>query len=371
MRVLIVVPWGEALGGAESMLLTLLRHARASGPRYEVAFLQPGPFSERVTALGVRTHITDAGRLRQAHAYARTVAWLKRLIDREGFDVVLSWSTKVHLYASVAARLADSNPVSVWWQHGVAGGGWLDRLATAAPASWVGCSSFAAQRAQEELRPRRQTFVVHPGVDVSSSCHGPRVRSRLGLAGNGMVLGMVGRIEANKGQVEFLEAVALLRAGGTDVQALLVGGDAYDLHPNYLSAVKAAVERLGLSGHCVLAGHVPDAAPYIQAMDVMVSASAAEGFGIVLVEAMALGVPVVAVRSGGPTEIVRDGVNGLLAESSRPALLAGAIRKLIDDPVLRRRLAAEGRRTYEQCFTGPQMASRLGAKLIEALEVSQ
>jgi phosphatidylinositol alpha 1,6-mannosyltransferase len=93
-------------------------------------------------------------------------------------------------------------------------------------------------------------------------------------------------------------------------------------------------------------------------MDVFVNASEEEPFGIVLVEAMALGVPVVAVARGGPLEIIDPGRSGELAETGAPASLARALTGLVGDPDLRRRRAEEGLRAAER-FSAQSMADSM------------
>jgi len=104
-----------------------------------------------------------------------------------------------------------------------------------------------------------------------------------------------------------------------------------------------------------MVGQVPDARPYIAAMDVLVSASANESFGIVLVEALAQGVPVVAVADAGPREIIDPGVTRLLVPRPSPPLLAAATGKLLADQPRRLRMAAAARRAPLERFGIPAM----------------
>jgi len=113
-------------------------------------------------------------------------------------------------------------------------------------------------------------------------------------------------------------------------------------------------------------GQVPDATPYIELMDVMVNASDPEPFGIVLLEAMAQDVAVVAVDSGGPSEIIEDGRSGLLIESADDVLLADALERLVVDADFLRSLAAGGHRRFEDAFSARRMAEELQLR-IEAL----
>ena len=353
MRVVVVVPWGARLGGAETMLWTFLRHVDRARVDPLVVFLQPGPFEGEVARLGFRTAVVPAGRLREAHRFARVVVRLARTVRSERADLVLAWSPKTHLDAAPAALVAR-RPV-VWWQHGIPRGGWLDRAATLLPARAVGCSSVASAAAQASLRPRRRCFVVHPGVDEPSV---PAVERR----GERPVVGVVGRLQPWKRQHLVLEAVAAVRRRGLDVDALVVGGDAYDLSPEYGPELRRLAARLGIEGAVTFTGQVEDPAPYLARMDVVVSAAAEEPFGIAVVEALALGRPVVAFAGGGPAEIVEHERSGLLV-SGGAAELAGALERALRDDVLRGRLAAGARARYEQRFTAERMTEELTRRL--------
>jgi glycosyltransferase involved in cell wall biosynthesis len=365
MRVVITMPWGERLGGAESMLWQLLSHLDQSRVAAHVVALEQGPFAREIAALGVDTTVVRAGRLRELHDAAGVARSVARLLRRERPDLVVNWSPKTQLYGASAARLAGLSDRVVWWQHAIPNGHWLDRLATALPARAVGCSSRASALAQARLWPHRPTFVVHPGIETPvkiSESELDELRASLGVPGGRIVVGIVGRLQPWKGQDRLLRAVAQLRARGLDIHGLVVGGDAYGLSPAYAREIERLVDELDLSDAVTMTGQVGPVAPYIQLMDVLVNASVEEPFGIVLLEAMALGVPVVAVATGGPLEIIEPGHSGALAEGSDPDSLARALVPVVSDADLRRRFGDEGRRTAAR-FSAARMAEELQARL--------
>jgi glycosyltransferase involved in cell wall biosynthesis len=367
LRVAIVAPWGERLGGAEEMLWMALRHCDRSRLEPAVVFLGPGRFAGEVAALGIDAEVVPAGRLRQPRATMTAVRRLAAALRRLQPDLVLCWSAKAHIYGAPAARIAGMGGRVVWWQHQIPGGHWVDQLATLLPARAVGCSSAACRQAQESLRPRRSAFVVNPGIDLTVVRAGTaaNLRERLGIPPGRAVAGIVGRLQPWKGQDRFLAALARLRERGLDVHGLLVGGDAYGRSPEYAAELERMVPRLGLSGFVTLAGQVDDATPYFELMDVAVNASQGEPFGIVLLEAMAAGVPVVAIGEGGPLDIVEPGVTGTLVDDGRPETLATAIEELLADPERRAAMSAAGKRRCRERFGAPAMADRLAAGLTE------
>jgi glycosyltransferase involved in cell wall biosynthesis len=364
MKLLITVPWGERLGGAEAMLWSFLRHVDRVRFEPRVIFFEDGGFPRDVASLGIPTSVVETGRLREGRSVARSVRTLAAAMGREEPGVILNWVAKAQLYGGAAARLAGMSDRVVWWQHGVTVGHWMDRAATALPARAVGCSSSVAARAQAALRPHRPAFVVHPGVEPSLNGSGPGA-APLDIPPGRTVIGIVGRLQPWKGQHRLLHALALLRERDLDVHGLIVGGDAYGLSPEYADGLRNLVPELGLQDRVTMTGHVPDVSPYVRAMDVLVSASVNEPFGIVLLEGMAEAVPVVAVGDAGPLDIVEDGRTGMLVQSPAPELLADALEPLVRDPERRRALGHAGRERFLESFTAEAMTARIERRLEE------
>ena len=335
IRVLIVAPWAERAGGAEEMLFTILRNLDRKAIEPEVGFLSSGPFIDEIRRLGISVWSMPSSRLRDPMASGRTVRGLSRMLRRGRYDVALAWSAKVHLYLGLAALMARRNVSIAWWQHSIPTGQWMDRLATLIPADAIGCSSRAGEQAQSRLFPRRTTFVVYPGVELTAE--GQRLtRERVGVDDNAWVVGSVGRLQRWKGQDKVIRAVAELRGAGIDAEALIVGGTAFGFAVAYERELHDLSESLGIAGSVTFTGEVADATPYYPLMDVAVNASTAEPFGIAVVEAMAAGRPVVAFSGGGPDEIIKDGESGILVAENQ---LVGALTRLYADP---ERLAALG-----------------------------
>jgi glycosyltransferase involved in cell wall biosynthesis len=286
---------------------------------------------------------------------------LARIIRAEEPDLILNWIAKAQLYGAPAAAHVGRADSVVWWQHGVPDGHWLDRAATALPARAVGCSSRASAIAQAAWKPRRRTFVVHPGVDTERV---PGIeRAALGIPDGRPIIGIAGRLQPDKGQHRFLDALRRVHDAGLRAHGLIVGGSAHGLSPAYEQQVRALVRQLRLEDWVTMVGQVPDARPYIAAMDVLVSASANESFGMVLVEALVQGVPVVAAAGGGPLEIVDPGVTGLLVPRPGPRLLAAAAGELLADQPRRLQMAAAARRAPVEHFGIPAMVETLETRL--------
>lgn len=366
VKVIIAMPLGERLGGAEEMLLRFLSHADLTRMEPTVVFFQDGGLRELTAGLGISTRVIEIGRLRQPARVRRDVLALADLLDALRPDLLLNWMAKAQLYGGAAAARARLPLQVVWWQHGISTGHWMDRLATALPAACIGCSSRAAARAQSSLHPRRPTFVVHPGVEPQPDPPGEtvrRLRRELGIPDGRPIIGMVGRLQPWKGQDRLMQALAALRARGVPAHGLIVGGDAHRLSPGYAAHVHDLVGRLGLTEATTLTGQVEEVRPYVALMDVLVNLSEPEPFGISLLEGMALGVPVVAVATGGPLEIVEHERSGLLLSSRGPQAIADALQGLLADPQLRGKLGDAGRERVRSNFTAQGMAHALQCEL--------
>ena len=368
MRILVTAPWGEALGGAEAMLQSVLRGGQESGHQLEIVFFEDGPWPAELRAAGFRVEVFSVGRVREAHRWAATVIRLARIMRRRQPDLILNWAAKTHLYGSPAAALVGMSDRVVWWQQAIPRRLWLDVCATMLPAAAIGCYSRASAEAQARLFPARRTFIVAAGAPVPDALPPHAPMAHIDLPTDVPVVGLVGRLQPWKGQDRLLRAQALLRERGHRMHTLIVGGDAYGLSAQYAASIPALVSELGLGEDVTMTGQVPDAAPYIAQMDILLNASDPEPFGIVLLEGMARGVAVVAVASGGPGDFIQHGRTGVLARSGEPAALADALEPLLGSPAQRAELGRAGRDSFMREFTDVAMCARFFAEIEQILQ---
>ena len=345
LRVLAVMPLGTALGGAELMLRQLLIHGRGQGVEWIVVFLRGGPMVAEARALGLDVHVIEAGRFRNVTARLRAIRKVARLAKAGTVDLVLGWMVAGQLTAGTAAWIAGIP--CVWFQVGTPRPDWLDRLSTLLPARGVIVLSRAAAAAQSRVWPRRRQWLVYPGASLDafdpSKLPAPATaRSNLGLPAQGPLIGMVGRLQRWKGMHVFIAAIARVHRARPDVRAVIVGAP-HETEPRYADELREQVRALGLDGVVTFAGFQGNVPEWMQAMDVFVHASDREPFGIVVIEAMALGKPVIAGSAGGPAEIIVDGENGLLVPYGDDESLAHAILRYLDDHAFAARVGAAAR----------------------------
>jgi D-inositol-3-phosphate glycosyltransferase len=245
-----------------------------------------------------------------------------------------------------------------------------DRVVAATPA----------ERAQLEWLYRAdisRITIIPPGVDTGLFHPRPaaEAKQRIGVDPELKMLLFAGRIEPLKGIGTLLEAVALLRRHGLDVCSRLalsiIGGDP-SVNPSIRNAemdrLQALRQELGIVDVVTFVGKQDqDAlADYYAAAEAVVMPSHYESFGMVALEAMACGVPVIASEVGGLAFLVRDGETGLHVPDQDPAELADQICNLLTDPDLRARLSAQAAK-YAQGYAWPVIAKKIVAVYEEVL----
>ena len=363
MKVAILTAMSTQRGGGELMLTELLRHSPDADLQWTVIFLEDGPLVSDYRQLGIDTQVLNAGRLRHLYRFGRTVYQVADLVRERQIDLLLSWSAKPHLYGSLAGLI--TGVPTAWYQLGHPVGrhrSLLDRIATLFPAAGIITLSQTAQDAQRQMWPHRPTHLVYPSVQLDrfdpECLPSPEAaRRQLGLPTEGPVIGMVGRLQRWKGMHVLIEAIPSIQASRPDAHFVIVGG-AHDSEPTYGRELRERIQALGVSANITLAGFQQNVPLWMQAMDLFVHASDHEPFGIVIIEAMALGKPVVAGDAAGPREIIDDGQTGLLAPFEDVGRLSTAICRYLDSPSFAKQ-TAQAAQQRAQAFSPERYARNL------------
>jgi glycosyltransferase involved in cell wall biosynthesis len=190
--------------------------------------------------------------------------------------------------------------------------------------------------------------LIENGIDVEEFTRQQSIHERkkeLGLSDAEIVIVAVGRLSPEKGFDLLISAIDVLKQKGLKTQLLIAGSG--DIQPQ----LQCLIEQLGLSDQVRLLGHVSDPRQLYEAADLVVLSSHREGLPNVLLEAMALEVPVVATRVNGVPRLVQDGVNGLLVSPGSVDELASAIGRLAGNLHDRQHLAIAGRETVVKKFS--------------------
>lgn len=364
------------LSGAELALLRLL--PALEGVDAHVVLGHDGPLVGALEEAGIRTEVIpmraaarDVRRERLARGVPAggvigAIAWalaVGRRLRRLRPDLVHANSLKAGVAGGLAARLGGA-PL-VWQVHDriaadalPAGAVRLVRGALHALPAAVVANSATTAATLGRARANQVRAVVAPPV-------APPATPREPVPDHPFRVGILGRVAPWKGQDLFIRAFARAFPDG-QAQAVVVGGAMFG-EDAYEATLPRLAASLGVGERVELRGLRRDIGAELARLDVVVHASLVpEPFGQVVVETMAAGRPVVAPAAGGPSEIVTDGVDGLLVPPGDVDALAGALVRLAADPALRARLAAAGPRRAAD-FAPDAVAPQMRAVYAEVL----
>jgi glycosyltransferase involved in cell wall biosynthesis len=347
VRIVYLITRADAVGGASIHVRDLARAFMARGDEVTVVVGGEGPVSEQMAAAGVPVRsVRYLGRpihpLKDALALGEVTGALAELRP----DLVSTHTAKAGWIGRAAARRLGIP--AVYTPHGWSLGprvsgpaGTLYGMAERMAARW--CSAIICVCEQERqlalekgIAPAGKLVVVHNGVrdvDPGLMAHPERTPVRLCS---------VARFAAPKDHHTLLSALALVDSEGWELD--LVGDGPL------LPEIRGRAEALGLPGRIRFHGYVADPASLLSCAQGFVLASRSEAFPRSILEAMRAGLPVAASNVGGVAEAVTEGSTGLLTTPGDPAALAASIRRLLADPVLRRRMGLAGRAAYEKRF---------------------
>ena len=389
------------LGGAERCLLDLMECVGAERPTWSLALIASGqgPLVDRARALGFSATVRpfppalaslgDSAALGTGRSLARVAlraAGAARVIARyrgelraalrdSRPDVVHSNGYKTHL---LGAWARPAGAALVWHLHDYVS----NRPFMARALRWhasrcdagIAVSESVGRDARAAWGPRLPLHVVLNGVNLDTfRPDGPRLDldAIAGLPPSTepvVRVGLVATLGRFKGHRIFLQAVAQLPRE-LKMRAYVVSGSVYETRgsEDSLDALRALAAELGIADRVGFTGFVPGPADAMRALDVVVHASTTpEPFGLVIVEGMACGRPVIVSEAGGAAEIVRPEVDALTHAPGDVAGLAAAIRRLVTDVALRERIANAGLQTARSRFDRRRMASEV-VPIYEAL----
>jgi len=292
---------------------------------------------------------------------------LSRIIGRKGIDLVHTDYSR-DLFTLVPA-LGMARPVPLVLHKHVGTKNpknlpihpWLYRRVDCA----IAISEVIARNLVEThpLRPD-QVRLIHHGIDVDRFTPDPdrrrAVRAELGAGDDGLVVGIVGRLQRHKGHLEFLEVARRILPERPGTRFVVVG-EATRGEDTEANGILDRFLGAGLGDRLVLTGYREDVPDLLGAMDVFLFPTHAEAFGLVVVEAMAMGVPVVSSDCDGVPDIVEDGRTGHLVDPTDVDALTAAVRGLLADPDRRRAFGAAGRRRAIEHFSLDGMCARMEA----------
>lgn len=330
-------------GGVEQRRLTLARQLDVT--RYEQAIVctqaiggLPPQFAEvdcPIHAVGVFSNIYDLGPYRRALNIVRK--YRPHIIHGAVYEGVA--------LAAVAGRLGrvpiivgeeTSDPSSRRWKGHV-----LYRLLASMTHRMVAVSPAVREYLVNKIHlPDKHVTLINNGVcrpALATDSQVQEVRAAHGLSSSHFIIGTVGRLfDDHKRVSDIIRALPQVLMECPAARLLVVGGGPDE------AILRTLAGELGVADQVCFAGYQSNPQPYYAVMDVFALASAREAFGLVLVEAMFSGLPVVATRVGGIPTVVQDGETGLLIDVGQPHAIAEALLSLARDGRLRRVMGRNG-----------------------------
>lgn len=348
------------LGGAQEVVANLVACADRERFELEVASIHKhGVYTERYRNLGVPVHSLSPHKMVPLY-----VPNLLGVLARGKFDIVHTHLTASNLIAKPLAALARV-PVLINHDHAndvsrrdqkllCAGDKWANRFSSHICAVSQSTRMFLIE--EEQIAPVRIS-VVHNGIDLGKFAPGAfsqkEARQRLNLPTEGFCLGGIGRLTKQKNFALLLETAALLRKRRSDFFVALAGTGPLEAE---LCAQAAA---LGLGDVVHFLGHIGDTSALYPALDLLVMPSLFEGLPMVLLETMAMGVPVVASAVDGVAEVITDGKEGVLLAGWSAEIFSQTIDRLLNDAAGRQRLIDTAQERVRREFSRENMTRHI------------
>lgn len=348
--------------GGESQAFHLVAGLKAAGHRVCVAALPGSALAERCRSTGIDLfEVGMAGDLDLGAA-----SRLARFARAGSFDVIHAHTARAHAIGLLARWLGAPQKLVVHRRLDFpVSKNFASRWKYRSPRVdlFIAVAAVIRQILIDAGVQAEKVKVVHSSIDLSRFEEarsrraeiGARTRAELGLPAGVPVIGNVAHLAGHKAQRDLVSAMpAVLRE--IPEARLVIVGDGKE-RPN----LEAQIRGLSLQAGVLMTGFRADVPNVLAAFDVFAMSSRLEGFCNSVLEAFAVGVPVVSTRAGGLPEMVFDGETGLLTPVGDPDALASAIVRILRDRDLGSRLAASGRRLVESEYTVAKMVERTRA----------
>jgi glycosyltransferase involved in cell wall biosynthesis len=347
---------GIELGGAETRIVSLLKKLDKKKYKIHIAYLLGKPILEedlknsgiKVISLGLRTKF-----------YIPLVIYrLIKLILKNRYDILHTHNVQASLLGRLIAKMLKV-PVLISTQHSVfqqkqTGVIYkLERITWRLPDTIIALSEAISNYLKVNGKPK-DVKVIHTGVNIklSDDVDNKVQKEAFGIKYNSIpVIGTVGNLRYEKGYQYFLPAMKQVIKEIPNIKILIVGEG--KLRNDYENLANS----LGLTGNIIFTGYRKDVIEIMSLFDIFVLSSITEGFGRVLIEAMALTKPVVATKVDAIPEIVLDGETGILVPPKESDALAKAIIKLLKNSEMARKFGQAGRKRVEKFFILNKMVS--------------
>jgi sugar transferase (PEP-CTERM/EpsH1 system associated) len=341
---------GLEIGGLEMMVVNFLQRLdRSRFSPVVCCFDTLGDLTAQVADRGIPVHLVQ----RRPGVDLGYIFTLAAFIRRTRPQILHLHNPTAFFYGTLAGKLARV-PCIVYTEHGRDfSSGWKTRLANRVLGKLVDRVVAVADYgkrylAEEEGIAAAKITTIHNGIDAARFAQDydvDAIRSELGLTPDQPVIGIVARLDPIKNHALLIRAMARLAKQRADAVLLIIGDGPLrqELH--------SLRDELELAGQIRFLGARSDVPELLSALDLFVLCSKSEGLSLTLAEASAAARPIVATDVGGNSEVVEDGVSGVVIPSDDIEALVAALLKIVSDPELGRKMGRAGRERFERQFT--------------------
>ncbi len=341
----------ERLGGGEKSFSELVKGLDRQVFRPVVIGPQAGLFRETMETTGLKYYPLPLGESAKIGIIGlyNIVRAIREIVKAEQITLLYACTIKSLLLGRLGT-CGKSIP-AIWHVRTMKTHGMLDWLIPVLAARIITISEAVKGKIPNFYKKR--TTVLPNAINLAEA--GQKsiefdFRKRYNISSDTILFGVIGRIAQEKGQSYFIEAAARIAPEYPKARFILAGEPFLAEDNKYQAHLKDLAQSLGIADKLIWPGYAPNIWPVIGALDIVVVPSLREGFGRILVEAMAMGKPIIASRIGGIPEIVQDRQEALLVTAGDSALLAQAMREILADANLRQALAQNGKKTAQSKF---------------------
>ncbi len=369
--------------GAAQVLVWLMQNLHEIRP----VFVAPGNgvLTQRVAKAGIETAVLPLpaawrkldqtrglpGRLGRAALSPILLAHsaaLSRLIRQTGASGLYANSTRAALYAGPAARLAG---IPLWWALRIQRPPGVGERAAYALSDRALCVAEAVRRG---LGAPPKAITLLDGVPVERldpTVSGAGLRASLGWPEDALVVGNVASLAPRKRHDLFIQMAERLLEAYPQARFLIRGDRTPGVTASFEADLRARAQPLIYAGRLAILDWVESLSEVYGAMDVFCFPSENEGFGLVVVEAMLMGLPVVRTNTAGGEDMIHEGENGFLVPINDLDALTDRVARLLADPDLRQRMGAAGQNIARTQFSAARMAGQVEALMLERMRAER
>ena len=354
-KILVIHSSGK-ISGAEKSLMDVLHILKA---KYDVTVVLPhkgelynklyGSFIIKIFAVtGIQRKAGFIQQLKTLYNIFITSWRIYRFVKKQKTDLIYCNNTQASIYSILTSILTNTR--HIWHVR--------DNLPNKTTGAIVGFFSdkifCISQHIYKQLSFTKKKILLYNGINTanwkSSAVNINCLKKEMRIAVNTILIGQIGQLIPWKNNSLFIEVARQVIAHNNRVHFVLIGRDMFHAYPYYKKSLKEKINQANLQHHFTMLDFTDNIMDYMQELDILIHLAQNEPFGRVIIEAMALEKPVIALNSGGPQEIISHGRSGYLIDLPDAAIIAEKLNILVNDAALRKQFGTEGRKIINEKF---------------------